>query len=190
MNKILIHTLMILSAIGSAYGEDAKDEIPVALSGKAETVLKDMDRKVLGIQTQMNKVYADSIKLLENEKVEVTKKGNLEMALGIVKKIEELKKMMVLPAYCGIKPEVSIESKLLGKWNASAIGWSAIVTFNENKTVTESGNRDVAKFKIDNNKIFVTFENGYVNTYVMDPSGVKMTGDNGRGTILSASKIK
>jgi hypothetical protein len=105
---------MILSAIGSAYGEDATDEIQVALSVKAETVLKDMDHKVMGIQSQMNKVYSETIKLLEKEKVEVTKKGNLEMALGVAKKIEELKKLIVEPNVMVVKAPG--QEPILGKW--------------------------------------------------------------------------
>lgn len=116
MNKILIHTLMILSAIGSVYGEEATDEIQVALSVKAETVLKDMDHKVMGIQVQMNKVYADTIKLLEKEKVEVTKKGNLEMALGVAKKIEDLKKLIVDPNVATKSPIPNGQEPILGKW--------------------------------------------------------------------------
>lgn len=156
--------LLLLSLLSfTIYAAEA-----VKLPAEAQSAIDKADKSISGIQnkadSEIMKVRQALVAILTRTQEAVTRRGDLDTALAIKAKVEELQKLM--PDDLGNQePKIKLkpEDWILGDWELSFPGFSKIWEFKKDGTVTFSGG-PIGKWVVKDTVIQVNWPSGNVET--------------------------
>ena len=184
--KYLI-VLLVLSF--TLQAEDAKPQ-PLEVSQAMAALEKSIVAARKVYDPIVAKAVADAVLKLNQVKADYMKKSDLEGANMIVDAIAKLKEgnvvseieehvksmnNMKLFADCGI----------VGKWNMSGY----IYDLKNNGSASFNGEHQGSKWMVNNNKLIISWDTGYVDTFILPIKNNTLSGTNQVGTKLSMTRL-
>lgn len=186
--SILILIILIIPMC--LWAQDAK------LPPEAAKVMEKYDKTVTDAKkvydSAVNKAREQALKDLKPIQTTETKKGNLDGALLVKSKIEELTAEIPKPAAEGdlakplppnTDPKVAF---LLGKWKVTVPGmnWASTWEFKDKYVMVRYEKLDSpGKYAIEKEKVIITWEDGEIDTLRLPKHGVNiMEGSTNKGT--------
>jgi len=187
--KTLICLLSLLAPL-LVIAEDAK------MPADAQKIIDKYDKAIAEAKKVYDAAVAkardQALKELKPIQTAETKKGNLENALLVKGKIEELTAEIPKPAAEGdlstpISPSIDTAViAVLGKW---LIGGKYPVEFNANGTIRKENK--IGKYVVEKGKVIVTWSEGWVDTLRLPKPGTsKMEGTNSSGASVWYEKAE
>jgi hypothetical protein len=190
-----MRTLLILTIVIFAFGGEVKTEIKLPYNVTSATdaftkKTKEANDEYQAILKKASDAYSDKYKKaaeiynksLEEEKVKATKEGNLELALAIKAKIDELKIVLdkdttIIPIIKTTTKAEKVVNKYAGRYKEIG-GTNGEVTISDDNSVIHSSG-DKGKLVINGNQFTVVYDNGWKNVNMKwDGVNEQYTGDN------------
>lgn len=160
----------------------------VKLPPDAQSAIDKADKSIATIQAkadgEITKVRLALITTLTDCQKSTTKKGDLDGALAIKAKIEALDKLMPSGDLLGEKEKSTEKINIAGEWRMNESANFTITK--ENKAMCASGG---GKVIIKKDALVITWDNGYIDTYVYPPKDNVLEGQNQNGLKLRSIKI-
>jgi len=172
--KSLLLAVLVLVPIYS-FAQDAK------MPAEAKRVIDKYDASVEAakkvFETAVAKARDQALKDLKPIQVSETKKGNLDGAMLVKSKVDELTAEIQKPAAEGdlakpIPPSTDPRvAMLIGKWKVYTTGYSVVYEFKDEGEVTRIPN-NIGKYSFEKDKLVITWNNGEVVTAKLPKPGV------------------
>jgi hypothetical protein len=194
MKSLLIAMLVLVPLY--TFAQDAK------MPAEAKKVIDKYEASVevarKAFDAAVAKAREQALKDLKPIQTTETKKGNLDGAMLVKAKVDELTSEIPKPAAEGdlAKPAPpSTDTRvttLSGKWKVTVPGgtYTGIWEFRVDGTVTQGG-KLVGKYAFEKNKIIITWDDGGIDTLRQSKPGASvMEGSNSKGVQLKFEKLE
>jgi len=187
--------LVLMLSMSTAFAEESK------MPPDAQKVIDKYEKTVAEAKkmydTAVAKARDQALKDLKPIQIAETKKGNLDGAMLVKSKVDELTAEIPKPAAEGdlakplppnTDPRVTL---LLGKWKVGVVGGPFLANreFRENGVIAKSDN-STGKYLIEKDKVIVTWPYGVIDTFRLPPKNGVMEGSSTNGLQMRLEKIE
>jgi hypothetical protein len=192
--KSLLIAMLVLAPL-YAFAQDAK------MPAEAKKVIDKYEASVevarKAFDAAVAKARDQALKDLKPIQTAETKKGNLDGAMLVKSKVDELTSEIPKPAAEGdlakpvppsTDPRVTL---LLGKWKVGVVGGPFLANreFRENGVIAKSDN-STGKYLIEKDKVIVTWPYGVIDTFRLPLKNGVLEGSSSNGIQMRLEKIE
>lgn len=176
--------ILSLAILACWAGEDKLPPDAQAAIDKADKAISVIQSKA---DAEISKVRQDMIKALTKAQEAATKKGDLNAALAIKAKIDEVPRPEVLEPVKPMDPKTYV----VGTWRIANGGWTGIWILKDDGKVEESGTVRTGTWKITGKVCTVTWLSGSTENFTLPKDlNVKVTEGTGIAGRLVWEKVE
>lgn len=153
--------------------------LSVAFAGDAKPLPYEAQKAVDAMEAQINKARRECLAKLDKVIGDITKTGNLELAMEVKAKEKEIEDAM---------PKIDLfgdANGVVGTWKS---GIGNIIEYKLDGSSTHSKGH-VGKWNINGNKLIVSWNTGNLETFILPIKNNTLAGSNTKGDSFTLTKV-